>query len=138
MLKSLLKGMDGQISSFTKILQNKRTPLQIGPDGSAQGFFYKAGLSIVGNMQSPEAKIAHILKEYVALRGYDIDSQISVIEYRAFGKNCLETDPKFSSIEEWMEWRLPREFKNHTFHKCDGWNLDFYKFAKERAIEHFV
>ena len=138
MLKSLLKGMDGQISSFTKILQNKRTPLQIGPDGSAQGFFYKAGLSSVGNMQSPEAKIAHILKEYVALRRYDISSQISVIEYRVFGKNCLATDPNFSSIEEWMEWRLPREFKNHTFHKCDGWNLDFYKFAKERAIEHFV
>lgn len=138
MLKNLLKGVDEQISSFTKILQKKINPLQIGPDRSAQGFFYKAGLSSIGDMQSPEAKISHILKEYVTLQRYDIDSQISVIEYRAFGKNCLTTDPSFSSIEEWMEWRIPRAFKNHTFHKCDGWNLDFYKFAKERAIEHFV
>ena len=138
MLKSLLKGMDNQIASFTKILQKKRSPIQIGPDGSAQGFLYKAGFSSIGNMQSPEAKIAHILKEYVSLRGYDLNSQISVIEYRVFGKNCLASDLKFDSIEEWMAWRVPRAFGNHRFHQCDGWDFNFYKFAREHAIEHFV
>ena len=138
MLKSFFKGMDNQIASFTKILQQKRSPLQIAPNGSAQGILYQAGLNSVGNMQSPEAKMAHILKEYVGLRRYDLNSQISVIEYRVFGKNCLASDPEFSSIEEWIAWRLPRAFKNHTFHQCDGWNLEFYKFAKERAVEHFV
>ena len=130
--------MDDQISSFTKILQRKRSPLQFGPEGSAQGFLYKIGLSGAGNTQSPEATVAIMLKEYVNLRDYDLQSQISVIEYRVFGKNCSPTDPEFNTIEEWIAWRIPNAFPNHTFHACNGWTFEFYKFAKDRASEHYV
>lgn len=130
--------MDGQVSSFTKILQRKRSPLQIGPEGSSQGFLYKVGLSGVGNTQSPEATIAAILKEYVSLRGHNIQSQISVIEYRVFGKNCSPCDPVFNTLEEWIAWRLPLAFPKHTFHACDGWSAEFYRFARDKALEHYV
>lgn len=138
MLKGLLGGMDNQISSFTKILQRKRSPIQIGPDGSAQGLLYKLGLTGIGNTQSPEATVAMIMKEYVSLRGYPVDTQISVIEFRVFGTNCSAADPSFSELEDWISWRLPRAFSNHKFHACDGWTPEFYKFARERALEHFV
>ena len=136
--KSLLSSVNPQVSSFTKILQRKRSGLQVGPNGSAQGLFYQIGLGGVGDTQSPEAKLASIMKEHVALRGYDLDSQISVIEYRVFGLNCSPSDPTFETLEEWVAWRLPRAFKNHRFNACDGWDVDFYKFAKTRALEHFV
>ncbi len=138
MLKGLLGGMDNQVSSFTKILQRKRSSIQIGPDGSTQGLLYKLGMTSIGNTQSPEATVALIMKEYVSLKGYPIETQISVIEVRVFGKNCLSTDPNFSTLEDWISWRLPRAFSNHKFHACDGWTSDFYKFARERALEHFV
>ncbi len=136
MFKSLLKGLDNEVASFTKILQRKRG-IQMGPDGSAQGFFYQLGLDKLGNTQSPEAKIAQILQEYVKLQNDSVSVQISVIESRVFGKNCSESDPDFSTIEDWIAWRLPRHFQHHFFHKDRGWSLEFYKFAKDRALEHF-
>lgn len=135
--KSLLNSIDPQVSSFTKILQRKRSGLQVGPDGSAQGLFYQIGLGSIGDTQSPEAKLASIMKEYVALRGYDLDTQISVIEYRVFGLNLNPSDPAFKTLEEWVAWRLPRAFKNHKFNACDGWDVDFYKYSKARALEYF-
>jgi hypothetical protein len=135
--KSLIGSIDPQVSSFTKILQHNRG-MQIGPDGSVQGMCYQIGFDRIGNAQSPEAKLACIMKEYVKLRSYDLDSQISVIEYRVFGLNCGPNDPSFVTLEDWVAWRLPRAFKNHNFIAIDGWTVDFYKLAKARAVEHFV
>lgn len=138
MLKGLLSGLDNQTSSFTKILQRKRSPLQVGPNGSAQGMLYKLGLTGLGNTQSPESAIALIMKEHVRLRSYPIDTQISLIEFRVFGKNCASSDPSFNLLEEWISWRIPRAFPNHQINANNGWTSEFYRFAKERALEHFV
>ena len=136
--KSFLRSVDPQVSTFTKILHHKRGGLRLGPNGSAQGIFYQMGLDGVGDTQSPEATLASIMKKYVALRAYDLDSQISVIECRVFGLNCNPSDPTFESMEAWVAWRLPRAFKKHSISSCNGWDQDFYRFAKSRVLEHFA
>lgn len=139
MLKRLLKGIDPQISSFTRILQHKRDRLfrRMAPLGSGQACFYEIGLEKLGYTQSPESTLAWMLKEYVKLRDYNLDSQISVIEYRVFGNNRTASYPSFNSLEEWIAWRLPLAFPKHSFFG-GGWTLEFYKFAKNLSVEHFV
>lgn len=139
MLKRLISGLDFQVESFARILRQNRSQLfgAIGPVESPQGFFYGLGLDRLGHTQSPEATLALMLKEYVKLCDYNLNTQISLIEYRIFGHNCSKEYPVFNSLEEWIAWRLPLAFPKHSI-KGEGWTLEFYKFAVQRSIEHFA
>ena len=136
---SFLKRMSGafnpEINSFTKILQSQRG-LQIGPSGSAQSFFYQSGLSSAGNAMSPEAALAGILKEWVPLRGWPIDTQLSLLEVRALDNKYVVPD-SITSLEEWIAWRLPLAFPLHQISAAYGWTDNFYAWAITRAKEHF-
>lgn len=134
-LKSIAGALDPQVNAFTTILQKKRG-MQIGPDGSAQGWFYRLGSDAAGNAMSPEAALARILKEWTKLQRSPLPTQLAMIELRAMG-NTQGYPDNINSIEEWIGWRLPLAFPNHPFHPDFGWTPEFYQWAVARAREHF-
>ena len=134
-LKRVSGALNPEINSFTKILQRQRG-LQIGPNGSAQGFFYQTGMSAAGNAMSPEAALARILKEWMPLRGWPLDTQISLLEVRALDNTQVAPD-SISSLEDWIAWRLPLAFPRHQISAAYGWTDDFYAWSVSRAREHF-
>ena len=133
--KRISSAFDSEINSFTKILQRQRG-LQIGPTGSAQGFFYQVGVSSAGNAMSPEATLSRILKEWIPLRGWPLDTQLSLLEVRALDNKYVAPD-SITSLEEWVAWRLPLAFPRHQVSVANGWTPDFYAWAISRAKEHF-
>lgn len=133
--KRLSSAFDPETNSFTKILQRQRG-LQIGPNGSAQGFFYQAGMSSAGNAMSPEAALARILKEWMPLRGWPLDTQLSLLEVRALDNKYVAPD-SITSLKEWIAWRLPLAFPSHQVSTANGWTPDFFAWAISRAKEHF-
>ena len=135
-LKSVSGALNPEINSFTKILQRQRG-LQIGPNGSAQGFLYQAGLSAAGNAVSPEAALARILKEWIPLRNWSLDTQLSLIEVRAMDNKYVSPD-SITSLEEWIGWRLPLAFPRHQISSETGWTKEFYSWAINRSKEHFI
>lgn len=137
LLRMVSGALDAQVNSFTKILQRQRTPLQIAPSGSGQGILYGLGLTGIGNAASPEAVLARILKEWIGLRKWTIDSQISVIESRVLGNKYVAPDG-IATIAQWLHWRLPLEFPQHQLIPANGWTPEFYSWAVARAPEHFV
>ncbi len=137
LLRMVSGALDAQVNSFTKILQRQRTPLQIAPSGSGQGILYGLGLTGIGNAASPEAVLARILKEWIGLRRWTIDSQISVIESRVLGNKYVAPDG-IATIDQWLHWRLPLEFPQHQLIPANGWTPEFYSWAVARAPEHFV
>lgn len=136
LLKSFGGALDHQVASFTKILQRRRG-LQIGPDGSGQGLLYRIGMSGAGHALSPEAAIARALKEWVGLQRHPLDTQLSILESLVMGNRYVAPN-EITSLEQWFAWRLPLAFPSHRFDSFDGWNLDFYTWAIQRAREHFV
>lgn len=137
LLRMVSGALDAQVNSFTKILQRQRTPLQIAPSWSSQGILYGLGLTGIGNAASPEAVLARILKEWIGLRRWTIDSQISVIESRVLGNKYVAPDG-IATIDQWLHWRLPLEFPQHQLIPANGWTPEFYSWAVARATEHFV
>lgn len=134
-LKSIASALDPQVNAFTTVLQKKRG-MQIGPNGSAQGWFYRFGSDAAGNAMSPEATLARILKEWSKLQNSPLPTQLSLIEVRAMGNKYVYPDG-ISSLEEWIAWRLPLAFPNHPLDPGFGWTTEFYQWAMERAKESF-
>ena len=135
LMKRVTSAFDSEINSFTKKLQRNRG-LQIGPNGTAQGFFYRIGIEPLGNAVSPEAALARALKEWVSLRRWDLGTQTSLIEVRVFGNKYVKPD-RISSLEEFFAWRLPLAFPDHSFAAINGWTPGFYAWAMAKAEDHF-
>lgn len=135
--KRVSGALNADVSSFTKILQRRRSPLQIAPRGTGQEALYSLGLTSAGNMFSPESLLARVLKEWTTLKQWPIDTQISVLESRALGNKYVAPDG-IATIEQWIRWRLPLEFPQHQLNAANGWTEDFYSWAVKRAEEHFV
>ena len=133
--KRMSSALNPEINSFTKILQRQRG-LQVGPNGSAQGVFYQAGLDIAGNAMSPEAAMARILKEWLPLRSWSLDTQLSLLEVRALNNKYVAPD-SITSLEEWMAWRLPLAFPQHNISAANGWTEEFFAWSASKAKEHF-
>lgn len=137
LLRMVTGALDTEVNSFTKILQRRRSPLQIAPSGSGQGILYGFGLSAMGNAASPEAVLARVLKEWVGLKQWSIDSQVSVLESRVLGNKYVAPDG-IETLEQWLQWRLPIEFPQHQLIPANGWTPEFYSWAVTRADEHFA
>ena len=133
--KRVSAAFNSEINSFTNILQRQRG-MQIGPKGSAQGIFYRLGIEAAGDAMSPEATLAGILKEWVSLRSWPLDTQVSLIEVRVLGNKYVAPD-SITTLEEWLAWRLPLAFPNHSLTEVNGWSPAFYSWAMTRAREHF-
>jgi hypothetical protein len=135
-LNKLVGALNPEVSSFTKLLMRKRSGMQIGPNGSAQGFLYGIGLGNAGDSASPEATLSRVLKEWVRLKQWPVESQISVLESRTMGNKHVAPD-SITTIEEWLAWRLELEFPNHRIRESDGWTKEYFSWACSRALEHF-
>jgi hypothetical protein len=135
--KRVTGALDAEVNSFTKILQRQRTPLQIAPSGTGQGVLFGLGLTSMGNAMSPEATLASLLKEWVGLRRWSFDSQVSVLESRVLGSKYVHPDGMLT-LEQWLQWRLPLQFPQHQLIPANGWTPEFYTWAITRAEEHFT
>ena len=136
--KKISSAVDPEISKFTKILQNERSPIlsQIGPKGSGQGFFHGLGFSSAGNALSPEATLASILKEWNKLKTWPLDTQLSVIESRIFGSKYVHPDD-IKTLQDWLIWRMNLEFPSHGMNASNGWTRDFYEWSIKRSEDFF-
>lgn len=123
LFKRFTRSVDPVIGHFTRVLQQKVNPLGITPDGM---------------MFPPERTLAIILKEWARVRRMTLDDQISLLEWRVFSKNFWPGYPDFSTLNEWIMWRLRVEFPGHPFIAADGWTPEMLDWAKERASEFFV
>lgn len=133
-MKRMTSAFDAEVISFTKMLQRQRG-VQIGPNGSAQGLFYRLGADALGNAVSPEAALARALKEWISLKRWPLDTQTSLIEVRIFGNKYVP--PSCNSFEEWIAWRLPLAFPDHGITENNGWSRSFYAWAMTKAQERF-
>lgn len=136
--KKITSSIDARVTHFTQILKAQVNPLGLAPSGTEQHIFRGIGLSSIGESFSPERTLSLILKEWVKIRGMSVDSQISLLEWRVFSKNFWPGYPDFSSVNEWIAWRLQYEFPNHSFRDQDGWTYEFLEWAKSRAVDFFI
>lgn len=136
-LKKIFSGADSRVAQLTKLIKSQVNPLGIANSGTSQHFLREIGFEKVGESFSPERTLALMLKEWAGVRKMPVDSQISLIEWRVFSKNFWSGYPDFTSINDWMAWRLQHEFQSHTFRHQDGWTVELLDWGKARAIEFF-
>lgn len=126
---------DATIAGFARRLKNKRGGLNFIPDGTARSFFNRIGLGGMGEKFTPEFTIAMCCKEgrRIGITGdpKQVNSAIGLVEYTVFGNNRSESYPEFNTFAEWLLWRVPMDHPKESFHKIDGWTLEFYQFAVE-------
>lgn len=155
---------DAAVLEIAKRIQRKRTavagsPLlaQIAPSNSGQGFLRRFGLGKVDIALSPEITLAKMLREWHGLDSHyasaahyrggihtpaekaaqtakDLNDRIGLVEFRVFGTSPGEKYPEFSSLADWLAWRI--QFA-HPEHRCAdpeaGWKPELFAFAVEDA-----
>jgi hypothetical protein len=149
---------------MAKRIQRKRTavadsPLlaQVAPSTSGQGFLRRFGLGKIDIALSPEITLAKILKEWHGLDSHyasaafyrggihspsekaiqaliDLNDRIGLVEYRVFGMSPGAKYPEFTSLADWLAWRIQLA---HPEHRCanveTGWKPELFAFAVEDA-----
>jgi hypothetical protein len=155
---------DTSVLEVAKRIQRKRAtvadnPLlaHVAPSSSGQGLLRRFGLGKVDIALSPEITLAKMLKEWHGLDSHyatanfyrggvrteqekaaqalkDLNDRIGLVEYRVFGTSPGPKYPEFSSLAEWLAWRIQLA---HPEHRCDdreaGWKTELFAFAVEDA-----
>lgn len=134
-LRKITGAVDPWVSVFTKRLQARRG-LQIGPKQCSPRVFLPSWGSLqLATLCLPEAAIARALKEWKTLIRWELDSQLSVMESRVFGSKYVHPD-HITSVEEWLEWRIPLAFPSHQIIPANGWTSEFFSWAVSQAREN--
>lgn len=155
---------DTGVLEIAKRIRRKRSSLannpllaQLAPAESGQGWLRRFGIGKVDIALSPEITLAKMLKEWHGLDAHyasaelyrsgirtaeekvaqalkDLNDRIGLVEYQVFGTSPGEKYPTFSSLADWLAWRV--QFA-HPEHRCAdaqaGWKPELFAFAVEDA-----
>jgi hypothetical protein len=155
---------DTGVLEVAKRIQRKRAAIaenpllaQVAPSSSGQGLLRRFGLGKVDIALSPEITVAKMLKEWHGLESHyasaalyrggarsaeekaaqahkDLNDRIGLVEFRVFGTSPGPKYPEFSSLADWLAWRVQLA---HPEHRCTdvqaGWKPELFTFAVEDA-----
>lgn len=139
------------------VLADNRLLAHIAPTNSGQGLLRRFGLGKVDIALSPEVTLAKMLKEWHGLDSHyasaafyrgglptaeekaaqglkDLNDRIGLVEYRVFGTSPGSKYPEFTSLADWLAWRIQLA---HPEHRCAdveaGWKPELFAFAVDDA-----
>jgi hypothetical protein len=155
---------DTSVLEVAKRIQRKRAAVadnlflaHVAPSSSGQGLLRRFGLGKVDIALSPEITLAKMLKEWHGLDAHyasaafyrggvrteqekaaqahkDMNDRIGMVEFRVFGTSPGPNYPEFSSLAQWLAWRIEIA---HPEHRCanqeTGWKPELFAFAVEDA-----
>lgn len=154
---------DSAVLELAKRIRRKRLALaenpilaDMTPMSSGQGILRRFGLGKFDVAASPEITVAKILREWQGLDWFyataifyggpiqdeekeaqalkNLNNRIGMIEYRVFGVSPTEKYPSFSSLPNWLAWRIQI---SHPDHGCGdarlGWTSELFNFAVQDA-----
>ena len=154
---------DTAVIELAKRIRRKRVSLaadpivaDMVPISSGQGILRRFGLGKFDFAASSEITIAKILREWHGLDSFytgatwyreciraeekeaqvlkDFNNRIRMVEYRVFGLSPTEKYPSFSSLPQWLSWRIQTA---HPEYECEntrlGWATELFEFAVQDA-----